>query len=58
VGYAVDIPYFYPAWNEPDDDIAKLTQLASLLKQGRNCFKMLLMNLYIESPLLLSDVVC
>jgi hypothetical protein len=36
----------------------KLTQLACLLKQGKNCAKMSLMNRNMENPLLPSDVVC
>jgi hypothetical protein len=35
----------------------KLTQLACLLKQGKNCSKMVLMNRNMEDPLLPSDVV-
>jgi hypothetical protein len=37
--------------------LQKLIRLASLLKQGKNCSGMPLMNRNIESPLLLSDVV-
>ncbi|MDR1149824.1 MAG: hypothetical protein LBK66_14455, partial [Spirochaetaceae bacterium] len=37
--------------------LQKLTQLACLLKQGKNCSRILLMNWNMEDPLLSSDVV-
>jgi hypothetical protein len=37
--------------------VQKLTQLASLLKQGKNCSKILLMNWNMERPPFAFDVV-